>query len=92
MHYVFRSSNEFPLQVGRLERRSFRSGPGAGTRIQSERSSSIDSTDEDSKFDDPSLTLTIAPVSPVEPPKTSFGELGEKSIPKDANMNNKVSV
>lgn len=71
-----------PFKVIRLERRSVTNG-ATGTRLQSARSSSIDSTDEDSKFDDPSLRINIAPVSPTEPPKTNFSDLGAK----DANMN-----
>ncbi|XP_066148565.1 ecotropic viral integration site 5 ortholog isoform X5 [Euwallacea fornicatus] len=83
---------DLQAEVIRLERRSIPNGPGTGIRLQSERSSSIDSTDEDSKFDDPSLRLNIAPVSPTESPKTSFAELAAKDVSKDANMNNKISV
>lgn len=73
---------DLQAEVIRLERRSVTNG-ATGTRLQSARSSSIDSTDEDSKFDDPSLRINIAPVSPTEPPKTNFSDLGAK----DANMN-----
>ncbi|XP_066260325.1 ecotropic viral integration site 5 ortholog isoform X1 [Euwallacea similis] len=83
---------DLQAEVIRLERRSIPNGPSTGIRLQSERSSSIDSTDEDSKFDDPSLRLNIAPVSPMESPKTSFAELAAKDVSKDANMNNKISV
>uniref|UniRef100_A0AAR5PP63 Rab-GAP TBC domain-containing protein n=1 Tax=Dendroctonus ponderosae TaxID=77166 RepID=A0AAR5PP63_DENPD len=83
---------DLQAEVNRLERRSITNGPSSGARPQSQRSSSIDSTDEDSKCDDPSLRLTIAPVSPTEPPKTSFSELGENEFPKDASMTKKISV
>lgn len=77
---------DLQAEVIRLERRTTRTG----APLQSGRSHSIDSTDDDSKFraDDPSLHLTIAPVSPTEPPANSFAEMAEK----DANMNvNKVN-
>ncbi|KAL1516761.1 hypothetical protein ABEB36_000622 [Hypothenemus hampei] len=82
---------DLQAEVIRLERRSI-SNRSSVARPQSARSSSIDSTDEDGKFDDPSLRLTIVPVSPTEPPRTSFSDLAEKELAKDTNMNNKVSV
>ncbi|KAF7271054.1 hypothetical protein GWI33_016018 [Rhynchophorus ferrugineus] len=68
---------DLQAEVIRLERRSIRNG---STPHQSDRSPSIDSTDDDSKFrvDDPSLHLTIAPVSPTEPPETTFADMAEK--------------
>lgn len=75
------------FQVMRLESCK-RLGIGGSTgisRLSSERSASLDSTDEDSKIrlDDPSLRLHIAD-SPTNPPELSFGDLNKNgSATKD---------
>lgn len=76
------------LKVMRLEscKRLGIGSSGVG-RLSTERSSSLDSTDEDSKIrlDDPSLRLQIID-SPTAPPDINFADLGSKlctSPPKD---------
>lgn len=69
------------------------SSAGIGGRLPTERSSSLDSTDEDSKIrlDDPSLRLQIVD-SPTNPPDITFGEFVENSsktssMDLDSNIN-----
>ncbi|XP_060519386.1 ecotropic viral integration site 5 ortholog isoform X3 [Cylas formicarius] len=68
---------DLQAEVIRLERRSAISGT---SRLHSDRSLSIDSTDDDSKFraDDPSLRLNLAPESPSGLPDAIFAEPGQK--------------
>ncbi|XP_050312138.1 ecotropic viral integration site 5 ortholog isoform X3 [Anthonomus grandis grandis] len=63
---------DLQAEVMKLHRRG---GP-----LLSSSALSIDSTttDDDSRMDEPSLRLTITPVSPTEPPKRSFGDLGDE--------------
>lgn len=72
------------------------------SRMSSERSASIDSTDEDSKIrlDDPSLRLHIAD-SPTNPPELSFGDFtknssatkdGKHTLDFDPNMNTHTAM
>lgn len=61
-----------------------RLGIGGSTsisRLSTERSASLDSTDEDSKIrlDDPSLRLQIAE-SPTNPPELSFEDFAKSGI------------
>lgn len=62
-----------------------RSGSGGG-RQPNERSSSIDSTDDDTKIrlDDPSLRLQLAE-SPTTQPELTFADLG--TVDSNANHN-----
>lgn len=55
-------------------------GSSGMSRLSSERSASLDSTDEDSKIrlDDPSLRLHLAE-SPTTPPEISFGDLAKSN-------------
>lgn len=72
-------------------------GSSGISRLSTERSSSVDSTDEDSKIrlDDPSLRLQIMD-SPTSPTVLSFGDLTKNDSPSkedtkmlhfDPNMN-----
>ncbi|XP_018567801.1 ecotropic viral integration site 5 ortholog isoform X1 [Anoplophora glabripennis] len=69
-------------------------GNGSGL-LSTDRSSSIDSTDDDIKFrfDDPTLRLDLAD-SPTTPPELNFSDLSKTAVPKngdgdklDANRN-----
>lgn len=77
-----------------------RSRANGNTRLSTERSSSIDSTDEDSKIrlDDPSLRLQIID-SPTSPPELTFDDLGkaigardEKKVDLNPNVNAYVTA
>lgn len=58
-------------------------------RVNSERSSSIDSTDDDAKIrlDDPSLRLNIMDSSPTSKSELTFSELCPILMKNDPNMN-----
>lgn len=58
-------------------------------RVNSERSSSIDSTDDDAKIrlDDPSLRLNIMDSSPTSKSELTFSEMCPTLMKNDPNMN-----
>lgn len=83
----------FSCQVMRLESFKRRIISGGG-RLPSERSFSIDSTDDDTKFrlDDPSLRLNLVE-SPTSKSELTFSEMCQNNkIELDPNMNTHTTL